>query len=646
MTPADAIQKAAWIVEFYGYYPVEPTPQNFLKYNDFVVDILKDCDKRTLKKYEKAGWLKSFLETWRFLRDNFEEEVRRDPTIAYVPAHHVAKEFHESTADTRYWFSGNRCGKTSAGAIETKWFATGTHPYRITPGHPCSVLVLAGQSLSTYAPKTFELKYLYGESGNPLFPLFPTDGKWFYHHDKRHHTITLGCPECAAKNKAQSCPSHHPKSKIYLAGHEQPLETLEAFEVGLIHIDEHVEEKYYQASKQRRLSVPRSAMIVTGTPLHGPESWEQRLLVETAKSGVPYDEADPEGPKAVTIHQIDQFSAGLSTKAAIENIARDYDYFEYQARVMGIPAALAKSPVFDRIQLHQMVEDHVAPPELGQFVLRPGVEIEELLFFNELEFVETTDPGADEAHDGGKNIYTGVRIWEHPQDGADYIIGADVAAGLAGRDRSSAAVIKVTFEPEDTEQKYPHIEKVAEYYGLINISEYADEIKKLGIYYNTAHVVVERTGIGVGVMERLRRQLFYPNLFRDMTNPAQFQVGQEHSFGLDTNIGTKPKMVGFTQKALKDGRLVMHCANTIAEFTAFEQEKTESGLNTRYRGASGSRDDRVMAMCLATYVAVTSTSKIFSLSPEASKNDGVDIISPQRYNEARKLNELLDGHVL
>lgn len=642
MNSRDALLKADWIVNTLGYHSVNVTPQNFLDYCDFVAQILKDADHRTLKKYEDQGWLKPFLQRWHMLRDTFGEEIRRDPAMAYIPAHHVAVEFHQSQAKMRYWRGGNRTSKTQSGYIEDYWFATGNHPYRVTPKAPTAVMILAGLPLKDYAPKVFELKMLKGEIDNPLSPLFPMDGKWFNHHDPRKHIITLGCPECAEKGKAQSCPSHHLKSKIYLASKEQGIEVLEAFQVGLMHIDEHVEEEFYQAAMERIGSVRNSAAILTGTPLHGPEAWEQTKLVKLANDKVPYDDQDPESPLAVTLHEIDQFTAGLVPHAEIRNKMRTMDPFEIEARVYGRPAALAKSPVFDRLRLADIRENHVFKPKMGQFALR-GVSIEELFFVEDMEFIEATELNADQKYDATDEIYSGVRIWEEPIEGGEYIIGVDSAAGLAGRDRSSAAVIKVSRDKDGNRI----FDKVAEYYGLLNVVDYADEAKKLGIYYRTALLAVERTGIGVAVTERLRRQLAYPNLYRDMTAPEAYDVDVSNTYGLDTNERTKPKMVGFTQKALQDGHIILHCGNTISELTAFEQERSGEMIKTRYRGAQGSRDDRVMSLCLAVYVGLMNKDQeMFCFPPRVyrgkNKSDRVDRNTQKVYNELKLINEVAD----
>jgi hypothetical protein len=60
---------------------------------------------------------------------------------------------------------------------------------------------------------------------------------------------------------------------------------------------------------------------------------------------------------------------------------------------------------------------------------------------------------------------------------------------------------------------------------------------------------------------------------------------------------------------------------------AFEQERTQSGLTTRYRGVGGSHDDRVMSLVIGASVALTSQVIDFV---EIAKTEPVDI--KQKYS--------------
>lgn len=600
MTPAQTLAKARYIFQDAGYQPIVPTLQNFGQYCGFVSDIIKN--KWTYRRRTDCVWLPDFLESLVRLRDGFDRELARDPALGYVPMHEVALEFHKSQAKVRYWRGGNRTSKTQSGYLEDYWFATSQHPYRITGGFPAQVAIIAGLPLKEYAPKVFEKKMLEGEEANIISPLFPENGKWFYHHDPRRHVITLACPSCAEEGKAQRCPSHHPKAQISLISSEQGVGVLEAFQARFIHIDEHVEEEFYHASKMRTASVPNSAHIVTGTPLHGTEAWEQRLLAKIA-TGDPeknrYRPDDPDSPPAVSLHEIDQFAAGIIPHDEIRNNMRDMDEFEIESRVYGRPAPLAKNPVFDRAQLAEM-RNRCTTPRFGQLLLDPtgtqnpdDLSLETCIFPAEIKVEYCTVRTPEE--------WTGLRVWEEPVPNASYVAVVDTARGLAGRDASCCSVAKVYMNGS-----HPKMEVVAQFYGWLGIIDYAEECKKLAVWYNTAMLVVELTGgLGASVVEQLRKKLYYPNIFRDTSRPELAEVGMDARFGIDTNMYTKPMMVGALQHAIRYGWIDIPCKDSIGELVAFEQERSQTGKTTTYRGAGGSRDDRAMSLVMMAYVCMT-----------------------------------------
>lgn len=85
-------------------------------------------------------------------------------------------------------------------------------------------------------------------------------------------------------------------------------------------------------------------------------------------------------------------------------------------------------------------------------------------------------------------------IWEEPQQGQFYDIGADVAAGLEGRDWSVACVLKRSTR-----------EQVAEWRGQVGPVNFGETLYWLGRYFLTAQIAVEVTGIGFATNEVLQK---------------------------------------------------------------------------------------------------------------------------------------------
>jgi hypothetical protein len=227
------------------------------------------------------------------------------------------------------------------------------------------------------------------------------------------------------------------------------------------------------------------------------------------------------------------------------------------------------------------------PPKRGEIILAddaPSFEAIDQLDKKYIEFAES---------EKGR-----LRIWEEPDAGAAYLLCADSAAGLLSEDASCCSVLRLTPKSNG------HIKMtlVAQLHGWINPLEYAAEIYKLGVLYNYGCVAIELTGgLGRAVMLRLK-EMGYWNIFADLSQPEFTEAGESHRLGIDTNARTKPAMVGALQQAIKIGLLELKCENTVEELTSFEQERTDSGLTVRYRGAKGAHDDRVMSLAVGAYI--------------------------------------------
>jgi hypothetical protein len=94
-------------------------------------------------------------------------------------------------------------------------------------------------------------------------------------------------------------------------------------------------------------------------------------------------------------------------------------------------------------------------------------------------------------------------VWEKPDLRCEYVVGADVAEGLADGDFSCAKVYK----------RFPqHLELVAEWWGLAPIDRFSHTLWRIGHWYSTrtsngiipALLAWERTGPGAGIHQWLR----------------------------------------------------------------------------------------------------------------------------------------------
>lgn len=591
MNAAEALSKAKLVLQM-AKVPKNNIPEakNFLEYGPVVA-----AAARQLSPANKAAipWLRDWAETWRRLYGEFDSIVARDPMCLYEPLNQACYDFHSSTAYVRYMRMPNRTGKTQSGVAEHYLVTTGQHKYRWFPKPPLSTFIIAGLPFSTYAPQVFEKKFITGEDANPLSPIFPEGGKWLYSYDPRKYLITICCPECAEAGKAGTC--SHPKSTIKLFSNENGWEVLQGMAAVLGHFDEHVDEDFYNEARQRTKTVPGGSLIVTGTPLHGEEAWEQvrlaALIDDPSRNRLNLD--DPNSPPYVTLHQISRYEAGLEPAWQIKAEEDKLDEFEAQARIYGRPAPIAKNPVFDRVILKEM-KGVCSNPSLIHLDLPEKVT----LGTAGPDTVVIPIPSHDSL----------LRVWKAPVAGETYIASVDTAAGLSldkdRGDNSCCSVLRVFPKPLGV-----GLELVAQLHGKITLLEYAEEVMKVAMWYNSALVAVELTGgYGTAVVMKLKEHAYW-NMYRPPQDKSAVDMHLDPKLGVDTSPQSKPFMVTCLQSLIKNRSLIVYDTATIGELVAFTQETTGKGgvalQQPRYRGAGGSHDDRVMSLAIASGIAVS-----------------------------------------
>jgi len=590
------------IVAEAGYDEGEVRVSNFLDYSGFVRDIIAEWPAAKRKQKKTVA----FVRALRTMRDNLAQIVEADPMTLYRPAHDVALEFHQSTALVRYFRGGNRISKTQSAIAEAYYVVTGSHPYRQVPQLPADIAVVS-YSFTKYAPRVFEPKYITGESGNPLSPVFPEGGKWFNHYDATRKIITVSCPECAAAGRAGSC--RHAKSTITLFSERQGPAAMPGAAYALVHFDEQVPAQFLGECLKRLETVRHSGLVMTETPLGGKGFWSHKVLTRDAKGAklVPGTKQ-----RLVTLHTIDQFSAGLADHDKIRASMELMSPAEVEARVYGRPAAYSATGVFDQLELAAMA-DEVCAPTRGFLVFTDerGRDVREIL-----GSYQDTDPKPLFI----RNDEGPLRVWEHPEPSAQYVIGGDVAQGLIKGDASCASVLRMEFS-----EGLLTFTMVAQLHGWINPQHFAEDCFKLGALYNGAILVIERNGPGNETI-RCLRDWGYWNLFRDVTDQTQVEFAADAVFGVDTTIRSKSTMVSITQQQIKDRRtgyraLHVMCDDTLEELGTFGQELTDSGLTVRFRGESGMPDDRVMSLAVALYVAIAFSLYDFNLAAERAREE-------------------------
>jgi hypothetical protein len=186
---------------------------------------------------------------------------------------------------------------------------------------------------------------------------------------------------------------------------------------------------------------------------------------------------------------------------------------------------------------------------------------------------------------------TVFQAWKRPEEGKNYIIGADVARG-DGKDFSTIQVL-------DAET----LEQVAEYRDKIGVDLFPFLIDWVGRAYNNAYLVVECNSFGLHVALTLRDQLQYKKMFfsknvQDIhVRPFDYKINEGTEIpGFQTTMKTRPLIVASMIQHMRENNLILHSPRLTAEFSTFVM------INNKPQHEPGFHDDLIFALGLALYV--------------------------------------------
>lgn len=180
----------------------------------------------------------------------------------------------------------------------------------------------------------------------------------------------------------------------------------------------------------------------------------------------------------------------------------------------------------------------------------------------------------------------GVHVYEEPEPGRTYLIGADTAEGLKDGDYHSATVLDMETGIE-----------VASLHYKWSRDEYARKLDWLGRKYNKALIGVERQNHGHDILGRLqdgrgnKHDKPYPNLYWHIDYDA---TGRSWKLGFPTTTKTKPIMINELEEALRKTFILLASQSIVDELQVYEVKDNGS------TGApEGYHDDRVMSTAIA-----------------------------------------------
>lgn len=198
-----------------------------------------------------------------------------------------------------------------------------------------------------------------------------------------------------------------------------------------------------------------------------------------------------------------------------------------------------------------------------------------------------------------------VEIWQQPQPGHQYIIGADTSMGFTDESHSRSAAEIIDLET---------MEQVGEYDCASPTHVMARHLAILGRRYNEALLAPEITASGGGggreLLVYLLKDHAYYNIYRykqvDHVKPDQGRM-----WGWETNSKTRPRMLARVVEAIKERACVIHSEVLLNQLQSFGEN--DSG---RLEALAG-HDDLLFAFGIA--VTVRSEEYLSMVSEETKR---------------------------
>lgn len=172
-----------------------------------------------------------------------------------------------------------------------------------------------------------------------------------------------------------------------------------------------------------------------------------------------------------------------------------------------------------------------------------------------------------------------IRMYREPNAKAPYVIGGDTAG--AGSDAFIGQVINnLTAEQE----------AVLEYKGVDELF-YSQQVYCLGLMYNNALLSIE-TNFSTYPQRKLE-EWKYPKFYQ-REREDEFTHRMKSSYGYQTNVKSRPRMLANLQSIVKDSCYLIRDYRTLCELETFVKDETG-----KPEAMKGKHDDHVMALAIA-----------------------------------------------
>lgn len=208
-----------------------------------------------------------------------------------------------------------------------------------------------------------------------------------------------------------------------------------------------------------------------------------------------------------------------------------------------------------------------------------------------------------------------LKVWFQPQEGHEYVIGADVAEGIE-EDYSVATVM----------DRDSHV-TVARFRGDVEPSDFGEILDIIGRWYNRALIGCEINNHGLTTVQRLR-DLGYDKLYRRERGMDERYEEYTSKLGWRTDMRTKPLMIDALSEAISLGQITDYDKIFILECMTYIRDN-----RGRTNAQEGQHDDTVISTAIAL--------QLFEWNPISERKYQIPSHYPQRYMVQRQRNKAL-----
>mgnify|MGYP003638900241 FL=1 len=145
-------------------------------------------------------------------------------------------------------------------------------------------------------------------------------------------------------------------------------------------------------------------------------------------------------------------------------------------------------------------------------------------------------------------------VWEHPEEGVEYIVSVDPSAGKSVGDWTAMQVIRVD-----------NRKQVAEFQGTLEPLKTAEKSVVLSRHYNDAMLTWEVNGVGHAVSLGIMQSEYWNLYQREQIESTTF----DSRYGWSTTVATKPMMVAVGSNIVSDQMPVIRSERLIEEMRSF-----------------------------------------------------------------------------